>query len=399
MTSSILPVYKTINLEFTSGSGCFLETSNGKKYLDLGSGIAVNSLGYNHSKLQKALSIALTKPWHVSNLYNISGQQDLAKKLCDNSSCDQVFFCNSGAEAIEAALKFTRKYFSVKNQTHKKNILTFENAFHGRTIGALSASGNAEYQKGYEPLLPNFIKVPLAKANTCNIDGFIDNNLAAILIEPIQGEGGIYNFSKDFLQKLALICKEKNILLIADEIQCGIGRTGKLFYHQWHDIAPDIITTAKGIGGGFPLGACLVQKHVGKVMTYGSHGGTYGGNPLAMSAGNAVLDQILQSSFLANIIENGTYFILALQKLQKKFSHIISEIRGTGLMIGIQAPNYHLKIIELLRDHNILATPLLTIPARGEVIRIIPPLIISKEEINLALNSITQILEILNEQK
>ena len=398
MSSPLLPVYKTINLEFTSGSGCFLAASNGKKYLDLGSGIAVNSLGYKHPKLQSALATAITKPWHISNLYHISGQKNLAQKLCNNSSCDQVFFCNSGAEAIEAALKFTRKYYSVNNQTSKKNILIFENAFHGRTIGALSASGNAEYQEGYQPLLTNFIKVPLAKANINHIDEFINDELGAILIEPIQGEGGINNFSADFLKKLALICKEKNILLITDEIQSGIGRTGKLFAHQWHDIEPDIITTAKGIGGGFPLGACLVKKHVGQAMTYGSHGGTYGGNPLAMSAGNAVLDEILQQKFLDNVIENGTYFILALQKLQQKFSNIISEIRGTGLMIGIKAPNYHLKIIELLRDYNIVTTPILTIPARGEIIRIIPPLIISKEEINLALHSITQILKKLSNE-
>ena len=399
MSNPILPVYKRCDIEFTSGKGCFLTSKKGKKYLDLGAGIAVNSLGYGYSELEKGLISAATKPWHVSNMYNISGQAILAKKLTDNSSCDQVFFCNSGTEAIEAAIKFTRKYFVFNKQTEKRNILTFENAFHGRTIGALSASGKKEYQEGYKPLLENFINIPLDKANINNISKFIDQNTAAILIEPIQGEGGIHVFPNNFLKKLETICKTHNILLIADEVQCGIGRTGKLFHHQWANIKPDIITSAKGIGGGFPLGACLVKKHVGKAMTYGSHGGTYGGNPLAMSIGNIVLDKILEPKFLDNVLANGTYFILELQKLQKKYSHIISEIRGSGLMIGIRAPNYHLQIVELLRENSKLTTPILTIPAGQEVIRIIPPLIITKSEIDLALESITKILEIINEKK
>lgn len=387
MLSPILPVYKRCDLEFVSGKGCFLEDSYGNKYLDLGAGIAVNSLGYGNPKLIKALKDAADNPWHISNYYHIPGQKDLASKLVENSSCDQVFFCNSGTEAIETAIKIIRQYFHSHNKVQQKNILTFSHGFHGRTIAAISAGGNKQYQQGYAPLLPGFVNIPLQDANSHDILKYIDDTVAAIMIEPIQGEGGVNVFSREFLQTLEKICKEKGIILVVDEVQCGIGRTGKLFHYEWSGISPDIIAVAKGIGGGFPLAACLVKQHVGKVMYCGSHGGTYGGNPLAMSVGNAVIDEILSQEFLENILEKGKLFKDALIALQVKYPDIISEIKGEGLMLGIKAPGNHLKIVEELRKNRVL-----TIPASNEVIRIIPPLVISKSEINLALNTIETVI-------
>lgn len=385
----ILPVYKRCDYAFTSGKGCFLKDSKGKKYLDLGAGIAVNSLGYSYPKLVKTLKKAAEKPWHISNLYEISGQQDLAEKLVQNSSCDQVFFCNSGTEAIETAIKIIRKYFNSKEKSKKKKILTFEHAFHGRTLAAISASGNKQYQEGYEPLSPGFINVPLKNATKDKISKYITDDIAAILIEPIQGEGGVNVFTKNFLKELEKICRTKKILLVVDEVQCGVGRTGKFFHYQWSDIKPDIITVAKGIGGGFPLGACLVKESVGKVMTYGSHGGTYGGNPLAMNVGNTVIDEILKKGFLENIVAKGKYFKEELKKLQNKYPQIVKTIKGEGLMLGVEIVTDHIKIVESLRKEGVL-----TIPASNKVVRIIPPLIITKKEINLAIKTIDKILSL-----
>lgn len=393
MLNPILPVYKRCDLEFTSGKGCFLEDNTGNKYLDLGAGIAVNSLGYCHPKLVESLQQAALLPWHISNLYNIPGQQKLAKKLVSNSSCDQVFFCNSGTESIETAIKIIRQYFYHHNKTQKKNILTFEHAFHGRTIAAISACGNKDYQQGYAPLLPGFINVPLKDANVENISSYIDDTIAAIIIEPIQGEGGVNVFPKEFLKLLEKISIENNIILVVDEVQCGIGRTGKLFHYEWSNISPDIITVAKGIGGGFPLAACLVKENIGKVMKFGSHGGTYGGNPLAMRIGNTVLDEVLSAGFLDNIIKKGQRLKDKLLLLQQQYPHIISEVKGTGLMLGVRVPGGHAKIVELLRSYKVL-----TVPAGNEVIRIIPPLIISEEEIDFAIATIKKVLREVNDR-
>jgi len=388
MLSPLLQVYKRCKLEFTSGKGVFLREKSGKKYLDLGAGIAVNSLGYANAKLVKAITKAAKKPWHVSNLYEISGQTELAEKLVKHSSCNQTFFCNSGTEAIETAIKIIRKYYSAKKQASKKEIITFEHAFHGRTIAAISAAGSKKYQEGYAPLLEGFKTVSLKDLDIDQVKKAVNKNTAAILIEPVQGEGGVHVFPNKFLKDLEILCKEKKIILAVDEVQCGVGRTGKLFHYQWAGIKPDIIAVAKGIGGGFPLGACLVKKDIAAAMTMGSHGGTYGGNPLAMSVGNAVLDQVLKPGFLDKIKDKGDYFQKGLEALQRKYPDTITEVRGKGLLLGIKIKKDYMKLVEIIRDNGVL-----TIPASNDVIRIIPPLIIKKKEIKLALSILDKSLE------
>ena len=380
MISPLLQVYKRYDLEFISGKNATLKRKNGEKYIDLGAGIAVNSLGYSNKQLIKTLIKAAKKPWHISNLYNIKGQNQLAEKLTKNSSCDQVFFCNSGAEALETALKIIRKYSESIKKPNKKEIITFKDAFHGRTIGAISAAGSIKYQKGYAPLLPGFINVETKDLTIEKLEKFITKDTAAIFLEPIQGEGGIKQFSNKFLKEIATLCKKKKIIFAVDEVQCGMGRTGKIFHHQFAGVKPDIIAVAKGIGGGFPLGACLVKKEIGAAMTYGSHGGTYGGNPLAMAVGNEVFDQISNEKFLKQVSEKGKYFKNKLTELQKKHPKIIKEVRGQGLMLGLKINKNYFKLVDIFRENKAL-----TIPASNDVIRIIPPLVISKKEIDLAI--------------
>ncbi|MBT4878963.1 MAG: aspartate aminotransferase family protein [Alphaproteobacteria bacterium] len=381
MLSPLLQVYKRCNIEFTAGKGVYLYSKDKKKYIDLGAGIAVNSLGYANKKLVKALKKAADKPWHVSNLYEIEGQVELASKLVENSACDQVFFCNSGAEAIETAVKIIRKHYHSKKQYQKKEVITFEHAFHGRTMTAISAAGSKKYQDGYAPLLPGFRYLSLKNLTIEKVAKEINSKTAALIIEPIQGEGGVHVFSNKFLKDLAKLCKEKKIIFGVDEVQCGMGRTGKIFHHQWANIKPDIITAAKGIGGGFPLGACLVRKDIASAMTMGSHGGTYGGSPLAMAVGNAVFAQIAEPKFLASVQENGALFKEGLCSLQQQYPQIITEVRGEGLILGIRISHSYMKLVDLFRANN-----LLTIPASNDVIRVIPPLIITKKEIKLALS-------------
>jgi len=388
MLSPLLQVYKRCKLEFVSGKGAFLRSKQGKKYLDLGAGIAVNSLGYAHPKLVKAMIKAAKKPWHVSNLYEISGQHELATKLVSNSSCDQTFFCNSGTEAIETAIKIIRKYYTSKKQAHKKEIITFEHAFHGRTIAAISAAGSAKYKEGYAPLLEGFVHISLEDLNIAKVKKAVNKNTAAILIEPIQGEGGVHVFSNKFLKELELLCTDKKIIFAVDEVQCGVGRTGKLFHHQWARVKPDIIAVAKGLGGGFPIGACLVKREIGSSMTPGSHGGTYGGGPLSMSIGNAVMDQILKPGFYDKVKEKGEIFKEGLELLQRKYPEIITDVKGEGLLLGLEIKQDYVKLVEIIRENGAL-----TIPASNDVIRIIPPLIIKKKDIKLALSILDQSLE------
>jgi acetylornithine/N-succinyldiaminopimelate aminotransferase len=387
MIDSVLPVYSRAKLEFIKGKGAYLFDKGGKKYLDFAGGIAVNSLGYSHPILTKALIKAAKKPWHVSNLYQISGQTQLADKLVANSFADSVFFCNSGTEAIEAGIKFIRKYFTQIGKPNKKNIITFAGAFHGRTIAAISASGNKKYQEGFEPLLEGFINIDVHDFDISKVRKAINKDTAAILIEPIQGEGGIIAFPGKFLKELRKLATEKKILLFLDEVQCGIGRTGKLFYHQWFGIKPDILASAKGIGGGFPLAACLISEEIGQTISKGSHGGTYGGNPLAMQVGNAVIDTVLKKGFLENVIVTSKFFKEELLALQKSHPKIIEEVRGEGLMLGLK----------LSIDCSILADKLrvqglLTVPAAGNVIRFLPPLIIKEKQAKEAIKIIKNTL-------
>jgi acetylornithine/N-succinyldiaminopimelate aminotransferase len=384
--SNILPTYPRSNLTFEYGKGSYLFEANGDQYLDFGSGIAVNSLGYANEYLNEKLMLQAQKLWHVSNVYQIPEQETLAKRLCDLCFADYVFFCNSGAEAIEAAIKIARRYFYVTENSKTKNeIITFTGSFHGRTLGALAAGG-LEKLDGFNTSVPGFKQV---KYN--DHDGLlaaINKNTAAILIEPIQGEGGVSVLPVECLNGLRKLCDENNILLIFDEVQCGFLRSGKMFAYQWSDIKPDIMTTAKAIANGFPLGATMTTKKVGEVMNHGTHGSTYGGNPLAVAVGNAVLDLMQKKDFLENLEEVSSYFFLGLQDISNKYPDSISEIRGKGLILGLKCVKDNITFVEELRKQKMLS-----IKAGDNVVRLLPPLTLSIKECDEALNKITKVCQ------
>ena len=384
--SNILPTYPRSNLTFEYGKGSYLFEANGDQYLDFGSGIAVNSLGYANEYLNEKLMLQAQKLWHVSNVYQIPEQETLAKRLCDLCFADYVFFCNSGAEAIEAAIKIARRFFYVTENSKTKNeIITFTGSFHGRTLGALAAGG-LEKLDGFNTSVPGFKQV---KYN--DHDGLlaaINKNTAAILIEPIQGEGGVSVLPVECLNGLRKLCDENNILLIFDEVQCGFLRSGKMFAYQWSDIKPDIMTTAKAIANGFPLGATMTTKKVGEVMNHGTHGSTYGGNPLAVAVGNAVLDLMQKKDFLENLEEVSSYFFLGLQNISNKYPDSISEIRGKGLILGLKCVKDNITFVEELRKQKMLS-----IKAGDNVVRLLPPLTLSIKECDEALNKITKVCQ------
>ena len=384
--SNILPTYPRSNLTFEYGKGSYLFEANGDQYLDFGSGIAVNSLGYANEYLNEKLMLQAQKLWHVSNVYQIPEQETLAKRLCDLCFADYVFFCNSGAEAIEAAIKIARRYFYVTENSKTKNeIITFTGSFHGRTLGALAAGG-LEKLDGFNTSVPGFKQV---KYN--DHDGLlaaINKNTAAILIEPIQGEGGVSVLPVECLNGLRKLCDENNILLIFDEVQCGFLRSGKMFAYQWSDIKPDIMTTAKAIANGFPLGATMTTKKVGEVMNHGTHGSTYGGNPLAVAVGNAVLDLMQKKDFLENLEKVSSYFFLGLQDISNKYPDSIGEIRGKGLILGLKCVKDNITFVEELRKQKMLS-----IKAGDNVVRLLPPLTLSIKECDEALNKITEVCQ------
>ena len=384
--SNILPTYPRSNLTFEYGKGSYLFEANGDQYLDFGSGIAVNSLGYANEYLNEKLMLQAQKLWHVSNVYQIPEQETLAKRLCDLCFADYVFFCNSGAEAIEAAIKIARRYFYVTENSKTKNeIITFTGSFHGRTLGALAAGG-LEKLDGFNTSVPGFKQV---KYN--DHDGLlaaINKNTAAILIEPIQGEGGVSVLPVECLNGLRKLCDENNILLIFDEVQCGFLRSGKMFAYQWSDIKPDIMTTAKAIANGFPLGATMTTKKVGEVMNHGTHGSTYGGNPLAVAVGNAVLDLMQKKDFLENLEKVSSYFFLGLQDISNKYPDSIGEIRGKGLILGLKCVKDNITFVEELRKQKMLS-----IKAGDNVVRLLPPLTLSIKECDEALNKITKVCQ------
>lgn len=379
-SSKLLPVHKRYDISFTHGNGVYL-FSNDKKYLDFGAGIAVNALGHCHPKMVEAITKQANKLWHVSNIYNVNELNNYAENLVGNTFADYVFFCNSGAEALECTIKMIRRHFYCKNEAKKYRIITFTGAFHGRTIATISAAAKKKYLEGFEPALDGFDNVEFG-----NIDAVrkaITENTAGILIEPIQGEEGIRVSDKKFLQELRAIADEKNLLLAFDEVQCGMGRTGKLFAYDYYDIKPDIIASAKAIAGGFPLGACLATKDAASGMTLGVHGTTYGGNPLAMSVAQSVLDVMLEKGFLENVENISQKLRLGLESLKDKFSNLIEEIRGVGLMLGIKFKQEidNTKVVEEFIKNN-----LLTIPAGENVVRILPPLIITADHVKEALD-------------
>jgi acetylornithine/N-succinyldiaminopimelate aminotransferase len=389
MTTSdkLLPVHKRFDISFSHGKGMYL-FSDDKKYLDFGAGIAVNALGHCHEKMVEAITKQANKLWHVSNIYNVNELNNYAEKLIANCCMDYVFFCNSGAESIECAIKMIRRYFFVNNQPNKNRIITFSGAFHGRTIATISAAGKEKYLEGFRPALEGFDNVEFK-----NIDAVrkaITKDTAGILIEPIQGEEGIRSAGKEFLQQLRQICDEFGLLLAFDEVQCGMGRTGNLHAHKFFDVEPDIVSLAKAIGGGFPLGACLARKEAAKGMTYGVHGTTYGGNPLAMAVASSVLDEIISDGFLNNVQKMSKLLKDNLQELQREFPDQIHEIRGEGLMLGIKLKE---NINNLDFVAKLIKNQLLTVGAGENVVRLLPPLIIQEEHVFEAIEKLRKTLK------
>ncbi len=382
--SYVMPTYGERELNFVKGNGTYLYDKNNIKYLDFASGIAVNSLGHCHPKLIKALNNQSRKLWHVSNLFKIEEQEKFAKKLCQKTFADKVFFTNSGTEAIECGIKIIKSFHNHYN-TGKDQIICFEGAFHGRTYGALSAQKNKKYSNGFGPLLSGFRKIKFNNLDA--LKSSISDKTAGILIEPLQGEGGIRPASLSYLKYIRKICNEKKILLFLDEVQCGFGRSGKLFAHEWANIKPDIMAVAKGIGSGFPLGACLSNRKACIAMKKGSHGSTFGGNPLAMSVGMEVLKIISNKNFLNNVDKKSRYIWKKLKSLEKQYD-IIIEIRGAGLLLGIKTKINNLKLKERLLEKK-----LLSVPAGDNVVRLAPPLTVSFKEIDEAVKIISKAIE------
>ena len=373
----IFATYAQPEIEFERGEGVRLFDVTGADYIDCTSGIAVNALGHAHPHLVDALREQAGKLWHTSNIFRIKGQDRLADRLCEATFADRVFFTNSGAEAVECAIKTARRYHYSKGHPERINIITFEGAFHGRTLATIAAGGQAKYLEGFGPKAPGFIQVPFGDHEA--LKAAIDNETAAILIEPIQGEGGIRPVPPQCLRGLRELCDQNGILLIYDEIQTGMGRTGKLFAHEWSGASPDILAAAKGLGGGFPVGACLATEDAASGMTVGTHGTTFGGNPLAMAVGNAVLDVILADGFLDHVKEMGKVLRQQLAGLVDSYPDLLEAVRGDGLLQGIKARVPNTEVIAALRSERLLA-----VGAGDNVIRFAPPLIITAEELREA---------------
>jgi acetylornithine/N-succinyldiaminopimelate aminotransferase len=381
--SSVLDTYARKPISFIKGKGSYLFTENGDRYLDFVQGIATNILGHCHEHLVKTIQNQSEKLWHVSNAFVIPEQERLAKRLTDNTFADFVCFQNSGTEATEASIKIARKYFHKIGKPEKNRIITFQGAFHGRTLAALFAANNNKHTEGFGPKVDGFDQVPFADHEA--IKKAINKNTAAIMIETIMGEGGIKVVPDFCLKGLRELCNENEILLILDEVQSAY-RTGSFFAFEKSGIKPDIVPIAKGIGGGFPLGACLVTKEVSIGMTPGTHGSTFGGNPLAMAVGNAVLDILLEKDFLNNVKKKGEYLDQGLNKIKKKYPKIIEEIRGVGLMKGIKMLVDNTKFMKKLMQHKMLS-----VKAEENVIRIFPPLIVSNKELDEGINKIEKV--------
>ena len=381
--------YNRKKISFKYGKGSFLYSTNGKKYLDFVQGIAVNSLGHAHPKLVNAVNKQSKKLWHVSNAFQIPEGEKLAKKLAKKTFADYIMFQNSGAEATEAAIKVARRYFYSIGKPKKNRILCVKNSFHGRTLAAIYASGSKKMTEGFGPKVTGFDHFNFADHKS--LKKKITKNTAAIMVETIMGEGGIKVIPDWCLRELRKICNKKNILLILDEVQCGIGRSGDFFAFEKSKVKPDIVPIAKGIGGGFPIGAVLMNKKVASGMTAGTHGSTFGGNPLAMTVGNSVIDIISNKKFLKNVKKISEHFLSNLNKIKDEYPNIIKEIRGRGLLIGIQLKIDQAKFIKMLMDNN-----LLTIRAAENVVRILPPLNVKKNEINQSLKIIKKVCSELN---
>ena len=377
MSTAVMPTYARRDLVFERGEGVWLETAKGERYLDFTGGVAVSQLGHCHPKLVAALTEQAGKVWHTSNLFRIGGQERLAERLCAATFADRVFFCNSGAEANEGAVKCARKFHSKMGAPERYRVITFDGAFHGRTLAMISAGNNTKHLDGFGPKVDGFDHV--AELSIEATEAAITSQTAAILIEPIQGEGGIRVVPPEFLRGLRALCDKHKILLILDEIQCGMGRTGKLFAHEWAGIEPDIMAVAKGLGGGFPVGAVLATEAAAAGMTAGTHGSTFAGNPLAMAVGNAVLDVVLEPGFLDEVARKGLLLKQRLAELKDHYPSLIEDVRGEGLMMGLKLKPPVGDMITAAQDQHFLG-----VPAGDNVMRLLPALIVSDTEIGEA---------------
>jgi len=373
-----MPTYQRAEIAFERGEGAYLFAADGRRFLDFACGIAVTGLGHAHPHLVAALTEQAKKVWHLSNLYQIPGQQRLAERLVAASFADSAFFCNSGAEAIECGLKMTRKYHDENGAPERYRIITVEGAFHGRTLATIAAGGQEKHLKGFDPIVDGFDKVAFGNMN--ELRAAITGETAAILIEPVQGEGGMRPATVEYLRSLRQVADEFGLLLFCDEVQSGMGRTGKLFAHEWAGIEPDIVATAKGIGGGFPMGACLAKEKAAKALTAGSHGSTFGGGPLAMACANAVLDVMLADGFLANVERMGRLLRGRLEALVERHPSIFTDVRGAGLMLGLKCVVPNTEMVNRLREAG-----LLTVGAGDNTVRVLPPLIIGESHVEEAL--------------
>ncbi len=377
MIPAVMPTYARADLAFDRGEGAYVFTADGTRYLDFCAGIAVDCLGHAHPYLVAALAAQAQKLWHTSNIFRIPGQERLAERLVANTFADTAFFCNSGAEAVECGIKTARAYFDAAGEPDRYRIICAENGFHGRTLATIAAGGQEKLLKGFAPAVEGFDHVGFGNLNETRAK--INDQTAAILIEPVQGEGGILPAQEDYLNGLREIADEYGLLLFFDEVQCGMGRTGKLFAYEWSGVTPDIMAVAKGIGGGFPVGACLATERAAKGMVAGTHGSTYGGNPLAMAVGNAVLDVMLAPGFMERVQKMGAILVDKLQGVVAKHPKMLKGVRGRGLMVGLMCQDDPKPLVQKLRDNK-----LLSVGAGNNVVRLLPPLIIDESHISEA---------------
>ncbi len=384
MIPAVLPTYARADLSFERGEGAYLYTGAGRKYLDFTSGVAVTALGHCHPHLIERLTAQAQKLWHCSNLFQVAGQQKVAQRLIANSFADSVFFCNSGAEAVECAIKVARKFHAETGHPERYRIIACTGSFHGRTLATLAAAGNEKYLRGFGPPAPGFDHVAFGNLNEMRAK--VTEETAAILVEPVQGEGGLATAPEGYLRGLRAICDEFGLMLVYDEVQSGMGRTGKLFAHEWEGVPPDVLATAKALGGGFPVGACLVTERAAIGMTAGSHGSTFGGNPLAMAVADAVLDVMLAPDFLPGVQRMAALLRQRLEALVGKYPRIFAEVRGKGLLTGLKCVVPNTEMVERLRQNGLL------VAGAGEnVIRLLAPLIVDERHIDEAIGILEQV--------
>ena len=383
--SAVMATYARQNLAFERGEGAWLTATSGERYLDFASGVAVNALGHAHPRLVAALTEQAGKLWHCSNLYRVPGQERLADRLCAATFADRAFFCNSGAEACEGAIKLARRYHYAAGRPERWRIVTFKGAFHGRTLATIAAAGNDKYLEGFGQPAPGFDLVGFG--DIAETEAAIGPQTAAVMVEPVQGEGGVRVASAPFLKQLRQLCDRHGLLLIVDEVQCGMGRTGKLFAHEWAEISPDVMAVAKGIGGGFPLGAFLATEEAAQGMVPGTHGSTYGGNPLAMAVGNAVLDAVLEAGFLEHVQAMGLRLKQQLARVRDEAPDVVEEIRGSGLLAGVKVRPPAAEVVAACS-----AERLLTVGAGENVVRLLPPLNVTEVEIGEAVQRLSHAL-------